>query len=65
MTLTLTEVAAVLNLSATTLRVQIRKGKLKAKKRGWQWYVEPEEVERYRKETLGKRRKKAEGKRKA
>ena len=48
--MTLKEAAALLHLSPTTLRLQIRNGKLKAKKIGRDWWVTPKEVERYRKE---------------
>jgi len=46
--LTLPEAAAALGLAASTLRHQIRKGKLDARKIARDWYVTPEEVERYR-----------------
>ncbi len=45
---TLIEAAALLGLDPSTLRWQIRKGKLKAKKVGRDWQVTPREVERYR-----------------
>ena len=48
--MTLTEAAAVLGLSADTLRWQIRNGALRAKKVGPIWTVTPAEVERYRRE---------------
>jgi len=51
----LKEAAAVLgNVSPETLRIQIAKGKLRAEKRGRDWWVRPAEVERYRREHLGK-----------
>ena len=50
--LTLQEAAASLGVAASTLRVQIRKGKLRAKKIGRDWTVTPQEVERYRRENL-------------
>lgn len=46
--LTLREAAAQLGLAASTLRVQIRNGKLHARKIGRDWIVSPKEVERYR-----------------
>jgi excisionase family DNA binding protein len=46
--LTLAEAAALLDLSPTTLRVQVRNGKLKAVKRGRDWHVSRRELERYR-----------------
>jgi len=49
--MTLIEAAALLDLSPTTLRVQIRNGKLRAKKVGRDWMVTPMEVERYRRES--------------
>lgn len=51
-TLTLTEAAALLGVTAATLRQQIANGKLRATKRGRDWFVTPKEVERYRKESL-------------
>lgn len=53
--MTLTEAAALLGLSPTTLRSQIRHGALRATKKGRDWHVTPGEVERYRRESLGKR----------
>jgi len=49
--LTLEEAAASLGVAASTLRVQIRNGKLKGKKVGTVWTVTPREVERYRRES--------------
>jgi excisionase family DNA binding protein len=49
--LTLTEAAALLDLSPITLRLQVRNGKLLAHKRGRDWFVSQREVERYRKEN--------------
>jgi excisionase family DNA binding protein len=45
--LTLAEAADILNLSPTTLRVQVRNGKLRAVKRGRDWHVSQQEVDRY------------------
>jgi excisionase family DNA binding protein len=50
--LTLTEAAALLGLSPITLRVQIRNGKMRASKKGRDWFVTPREVERYRRQSL-------------
>jgi excisionase family DNA binding protein len=50
--LTLTEAAALLNLSPVTLRVQVRNGKLKAVKRGRDWHVSQREVDRYSRDSL-------------
>lgn len=52
--MTLIEAAAALGLSRETLRVQIRKGKLRAEKRGRDWFVTAREVERYRRDSLGR-----------
>jgi excisionase family DNA binding protein len=49
--LTLTEAAALLDLSPITLRLQVRNGKLAAEKRGRDWFVSQREVERYRAEN--------------
>jgi len=53
--LTLTEAAQSLGLSPITLRIQIRNGKLKARKLGRDWIVTQREVERYRRESLQQR----------
>ena len=45
--MTVNEAAEQLGLSPPTLRVQILKGKLKATKRGRDWWITPREVERY------------------
>ena len=49
--LTLTEAAVRLGVQPGTLRVQIAKGKLKAKKMGRDWFVSEREVARYAKEN--------------
>lgn len=49
--MTLAEAAQQLGVSPATLRWQIRNGRLAATKQGRDWYVEPEEVERYRRES--------------
>jgi excisionase family DNA binding protein len=49
--MTLIEAADLLGLDSSTLRWQIRKGKLKAKKVGRDWQVTRREVERYRLEV--------------
>lgn len=54
--MTLAEAAALLGLSPATLRGQVRRGALKATKRGRDWHVTPAEVARYRRESLGTRR---------
>ena len=48
--MTLTEAAAKLGVTADTLRQQIHKGAIKARKLGPLWWVTPAEVERYRRE---------------
>jgi excisionase family DNA binding protein len=49
--LTLAEVAARLGMAASTLRWQIRNGKLRAKRIGPIWTVSEKEVERYAREN--------------
>lgn len=50
----LTEAAERLNLNPATLRQQIGKGRLRARRLGRDWYVTEEEVERYRRENRRK-----------
>ena len=52
--MTLPEAAALLGVTAATLRQQIANGRLRAAKRGRDWWVARQEVERYRAESLGK-----------
>lgn len=52
--LTLSQAATSLGLSAGTLRIQVSRGRLQATKVSRDWMVEEEEVERYRREILGK-----------
>jgi excisionase family DNA binding protein len=49
--MTLIEAAALLGVTAATLRQQIANGKLRAAKRGRDWHLTPKEVERYRVES--------------
>lgn len=49
--LTLEEAAALLGVAASTLRVQLRNGKLHGSKVGPVWTVTTQEVERYRTES--------------
>jgi excisionase family DNA binding protein len=48
--ITLAEAAVELDVDASTLRHQIRKGRLKAEKRGASWWITRRELERYRAE---------------
>jgi len=52
--MTLTEAAVVLGLTAATLRQQIAKGKLAARKVGRDWTVTTGEIERYRRDSRRK-----------
>jgi excisionase family DNA binding protein len=52
--MTLNEAAVALGVTAATLRQQVANGRLRAVKRGRDWHVTPGEVERYRRESLGK-----------
>lgn len=49
--MTLKEAAAILGVTPDTLRQQIAAGRLKATKRGRDWWVTKGEVERYRART--------------
>ena len=49
--MTLTEAAAIIGVTAATLRQQIANGKLRATKRGRDWWVTKGEVERYARES--------------
>ena len=53
--MTLVEAAAILGVTAATLRQQIAAGRLRAAKRGRDWWVTRGEVARYARESLGKR----------
>lgn len=53
--LTVTEAASSLGLSRSTLLHQIKNGAIKATKVGPIWTITEREVERYRRESLGKR----------
>jgi excisionase family DNA binding protein len=52
--LTLTEAAVELGLAASTLRHQVQAGRLRARLVGKTYVVTPREVERYRREHLGR-----------
>lgn len=49
--MTLLDAAELLGVTAATLRQQIANGKLRATKRGRDWFVTAREVERYRQES--------------
>lgn len=51
--LTLTEAAARLGVTASTLRHQIANGKLRGRLVGKTWTVSEREIERYRADSLG------------
>lgn len=51
--LTLERAAKLLGLSPSTLRVQLHNGRLHGLKRGRDWFVLRQEVERYRNESKG------------
>ena len=51
--MTINEAAAALGVAAATLRQQIANGRLRATKRGRDWWVTDGEVERYRRESRG------------
>ncbi len=54
--MTVGEAAKKLGLSSDgSLRIQIRAGILRATKRGRDWFIDPEDLEMYRKTYLGKR----------
>ena len=48
--MTVNEAAKLLGLHPGTLRIQILRGKLKATKRGRDWWILPKEVKRYQQE---------------
>ena len=52
--MTLAQASGALGITTSTLRVQVWRKKLKATKFGTTWVVTSAEVERYRKESLGK-----------
>lgn len=51
--MTLPEAAKALGLAPSTLRHQIKNGKLAARKVSRDWYITAEEVERYRQQNKG------------
>lgn len=48
--LTTNQAAAALDIRPATLRKQIRAGRIKAVKMGRDWFIEPEELDRYHRE---------------
>jgi excisionase family DNA binding protein len=50
--MTLKEAAAILGVTAATLRQQIANGKMRAHKRGRDWWVTKGEVARYGRENV-------------
>lgn len=52
--LTLTEAAGQLGLAASTLRHQVQAGRLRARLVGKTYVITPRELDRYRREHLGK-----------
>jgi len=54
--LTSMEAAAFLRITDSTIRAQIRRGKLKGKKRGGIWLFTLDEVERYARENQVRRK---------
>lgn len=50
----LSEAAALLGVTATTLRAQIKNKKLRARRLGRDWYVSADAVDAYRRDSLGK-----------
>lgn len=53
--MTLSEAAEVLGCSTANLRMQIASGQIKAERRSFGWLVEDSEVQRYSRESLGKK----------
>ncbi len=53
--MTLIEAAASLGVTAANLRGAIKRGALKATKKGRDWFVTPAEVERYRRDNRRER----------
>lgn len=52
--MTLVEAARQLGLSPSTLRAQVRNGRLRARRVGRDYHVTPREVARYRDASLGR-----------
>jgi excisionase family DNA binding protein len=58
--MTVTEAAERLGLKPRTLQEQIARGRIKAVRHGPIWWITEAEVERYRRESLGKPGRKAD-----
>jgi excisionase family DNA binding protein len=54
--MSLRDAGEMLGISPDTLRAQIHRGRLHAEKFGRDWLVRDAELERYRRESLGRRR---------
>jgi excisionase family DNA binding protein len=52
--MTTTEAAERLGITSATIRQRIAAGTLRAERRGRDWWITPREVERYRRESLGR-----------
>ena len=52
--MTVAEAAASLGIAPATLRQQIANGRIRATKHGRDWWIPRREVERYRRENLGR-----------
>jgi excisionase family DNA binding protein len=52
--MTLKEAAEILGLKPDTLRLQIRNGRMRGRKRGRDLFVTRTEVDRYQRESLGR-----------
>jgi excisionase family DNA binding protein len=52
--LTINQAAERIDISPTTLRLQIQRGKIEAEKFGRQWVIRATEIARYAEETRGK-----------
>jgi excisionase family DNA binding protein len=52
--LTISQAATMLGVAPSTLRHQVRHGRLRARRLGSVYVVSPREVERYRRQSLGR-----------
>lgn len=58
--MTTEQAATVLGLSLRTVQAHIKRGNLKAEKRGRDWWIEADEVERFRQTRRGRGKPKQE-----